>query len=330
MTVNELVNKLMGEIPRMSQPKALDIVKQAWEEIVGEKNWTWTHKKGYWIVPNHVSNIGTVAVTRGDVSITFDATAITALNATDDLVTVQGRQFRVAYDGIVYTLLEYDPLTGVASLDQPYAATTDASLATYSVKKMYFAPPGAVDHRKFKSIVDPENGYQIRFPFTLEELDRSDPKRQSEGNPTRLAFVDTADIANPGVPRFELWPLPSSTISLQVYYQSKGLTDYNNVEFPGLAFQFPRDLQPRLIQEKCLELAYKWAEAFKGNFEELQGTNWRFLWQASERHYAKMLVESKKLDNSIGLTDYLVPKGMGYMFPVDAKFAQSHDVDWTW
>jgi hypothetical protein len=74
-------------------------------------------------------------------------------------------------------------------------------------------------------------------------------------------------------------------------------------------------------------MAYRWAEAHKGMHEEMQGVNWRFLWQKAEAVYVKLLVEAKKLDDEIDVTEFIDPHP-GYEYPVDSNFAQSHVVDW--
>ena len=333
MTTRDMVNKVIGEVPRMDHPKAADIVKEAWQEIYGEKLWSWKVKNGVWNVPPAVAT-GGLTTTRGSASITFNAEAVTAINLTSTLVPVIGRQLRISTTGAIYTITAYNNSTGVATLNRVYATTSLTANTDWSVVKMYHTAPGGADFMSFRTIIDPDQGYRLKHGYTQREIDSSDPQRQSEGQAYRVGYHDRDDPTLPGVARFEAWPVPTEEVTLLISYVAKGETDFNDVALIGtsgalnLAFEFPMELPNRLITEKCLEMAHKWAESRKGEFEELRGINWRFLWQENHQMYGKMLVEAKKNDAGLGLTEYLPPKGANAMAPIDASFAQSHDVDW--
>ncbi|MCH7490312.1 MAG: hypothetical protein IID05_06405, partial [Gemmatimonadetes bacterium] len=289
-TLRDLSSYIMGEIPRMSQPAATDISKQAWEEIVDERRWTFLWKFGQLHMPAQVT-AGTANVTKNSTSVTFDATAITAINLTaTPLEPVIGRQFQPSQTGDIYTITAYDSGAGVTTLDKPYGQITNASLELVILNKRYYVPPTPLDFKGWESVIDSEQSYQLGVGRNKPYLDGKDPQRQAFGDPYHVVFVDRGDPTDKGAPRYELWPGPVTRRTLEVTYTTRGLTAHNDVSLPSMAFEFPIDVASSLLRIKAQTKARQWAEAHKGMFSELSRTNWRFLWQQSEQEYVRRLV----------------------------------------
>jgi hypothetical protein len=324
MTVRELANTIIGEIPRMPYPAAVDQVKRAWKEIRDMRLWSWLQGEGVIIVPDQV-NAGTVSLTKLSAAATFDATAITALNTSNTLylttAPVAGRQIKL--DNHVYTLLTYDTGTGAATLDHAYLGVTNAT-ATYSVLQAYVKSPGGLDHRLFENVRDADNGYSIGLVGTQAELNSRDHQRSSAGDPYHLVYHHTG---TDGIPRYELWPHPTAHRGYVAVYFKRGVVDHASVTFPAATFTFPLTLAEDVIQELALYHACLWAEKNKGQFPELGAANWRYVAGEHKRQYQDALVQAKKADTEIAVTTWIPAPG-GFNSPVDAAFAQSHDVDW--
>ena len=327
MNVRELASFVIGEIPRLSFPPALDIVKGAWEEVVGERQWSFLYRNGALNIPAQLVS-DTVSITQFSASATLSSAANTAADASDTATyPLVGRQFRIGTDGNIFTILAYASGTGVLTLDRPYIGTTD-SASTYRISQAYVIGPGGLNFKSWKSIVDPENSYSIRDGLTKQEVDRKDPQRQSFGQPYNIAYHDNKDPGTPGAPRYELWPQPTELRDYIVQYLTRGKEDHNGVAFPIVTFEFPETLNSQLLREITLYHACRWADKHKGVYKELQGINWRFNWSEHSARYVKMLVEAKKEDDNYVVTGWVIPPGKNFSSPIDAKFAQGNDVSW--
>ncbi len=327
MNLRDLASFVIGGIPRLSFPIATDIVKGAWEEVVGERQWSFLYRNGVLNIPAQLVS-GSVSVVQFAATATLDATAKTAANASDTATyPIVGRQFRIGTDGNIYTILAYVSGTGVLTLDRAYIGVTNAT-STYRMSKAYVIGPEGTNFKAWKSIVDPENSYVVREGFTKQEIDRKDPQRQSFGQPYNISYLDNKDPGTPGAPRYELWPQPTDLRDYLVQYLTRGMEDHNGVAFPLVNFEFPVTLNTQLLREITLYHASLWADKNKGRYDELKGINWRFNWGAHREHYTKMLLEAKKEDDNYVVTGWVIAPGRNIGSPIDAKFAQGNDVSW--
>jgi hypothetical protein len=316
-TVRDLVGFAIGQVPVLSAPAAKDIVKRAWEDLVAETSWGFLYRR--------------VSVTNGSTSITFDATALAALNAVETtLRPIVGRQFRGPNFGELSTITAYNDITGVATLDREWDSDTAAALSSWTVFKAYYTPPGGEDHQDFDVVVNIEEGYRLRKNFTQQDLARRDPQRASMALAYVVSFLDFNDPTIPGAPRFELWPHQGSEASLEIVYFSKGLTDHNGVAFPSDSYVFPLPFSTSLLRAQVEIYAYEWAETHKGEHEQLQASNWRFRISQKELNLARLLARAKIDDERVTQAGWLADWRNLPLAPVDSNFAQSHDVDWLW
>jgi hypothetical protein len=326
MTVKDLANYVIGTVPRISYPAALKIASRAWKDIRENGHWSFLVRSGQIAFPGAVS-AGTVSVTQFSTTIDFDATSVTALNAsaTATGVPIIGRGFRaVTQVGNYFVITAYDSGTGVATLDRMFSAVTTPA-ATYVVNRPYFTPPGGEDFIRFYSVVDPTEGYPVEPDFLRVELDRMDPQRQATGNPYRIAYF-SLDPVTKALPLFEAWPTPDTARLLETQYTSKGLVDWSTSQraLTDQNFTFPPQLNTEVLEHRALWLAYQWAEANKGRYEELRGITWRFMWQEAQRDYNLAVTKAQRVDRELALLTLVNPAQP--RSPLDAKFWQSHDV----
>src|ERR1700686_3030879 len=113
MAFINLVTELRGSVPKLPISFAPTIVNRAWSSIRRANLWSFNLFESSWITPPLIST-GTVTATQGLASLTFDATAIAAINAAQiaqpySLITQ--RQFRIGVGGI-YSLIAYNPTSG--------------------------------------------------------------------------------------------------------------------------------------------------------------------------------------------------------------------------
>ena len=324
-TLQSLAAELTGSIPGLSNLFARKYINQALEEMQQDYLWSWMIGEGVIYIPTAVA-AGTVAVTQFSQTITFDATAKTAINASGTNPVVTKRQFRVPSSGPIYNITAYNSTTGVASLDRFY---TEGSGATqqYMVYQCYFDPPSVdgttanTDFLRYLSILNPINGYSIvgkRLYMTREELNRRDPMRGALGIPYYAANYKDNSI---GQMQSEFWPHCTSTLGLVCNYQKK------HVDL-GLADSLPSQASPVLLRYGAFKPAYRWALQNQGRIPELKGVDWRFALSEAQKTYREELVTAKKNDKEIKLKIFRPGSGYTTDFqgPIDSNFMQSHGV----
>ena len=318
MAFQDYAREIAAEIPKISIFLAEKAVNRGWRDIRDERAWSFLVAESVLVAPN-VINAGTALVTRFSNSVVADATAsiqwIAAALATPPLVA---RQFRVTNGGPIYNIAAFNGVDTI-TLDRVYQEAT-APLAQYQIYRCYYAAPSA-DFVRFVSVYDPSNGYPLRLHWTRAEFDRRDPQRGAQGQPY---FVGSYKVdATSGIPLYEMWPHPTFAQAYMCIYQRQG------VDFVSATDALPAIIPESLLRCRSLYRAYQWALANAGRFPELRDVDWRYLMDQSKQEYMTALAKTKKQDSEIFLTNWHIPKNARYfMSPIDANYAQSHDVWW--
>jgi len=277
---------------------------------------------------------GTVAVTQFSPSITFDATAIAALNASQLSPPIastsigQGRQFRVgsqastliANSGPLYTILTYNSVTGVTTLDQPYQDKTGSGLL-YQVYKAYYEPP-VTDFVAYRSIVNKTSGYAITrdsLNVPQESLDVFDPQRQSQGDAYYVSpfLTDYINPSGTGVPAHEWYPHPTFLATYDVFFVRRGQALSPTQDVPST---FPSHvLMHRAMMHGC-----DWAMKNLAMFPELQLTNWVQAKKEAKDSFRDTLILAIKQDDQF-MPNMPMRVGRYYsQFPLGGQWLQSH------
>lgn len=322
MAFSDYAGELVGVMPKMPYLYAQKCVNRAWRSIRESRLWTFLVDETVLLSPSPIT-AGTVSVTFGSNLVVPDATAQAAF-AAPGLPLITQRQFRVG-TGPIYNIWAIDGPTGTLTLDRVYSEVTNAQ-AAYTIYRCYYVVPVG-DFLRWQTVKDPVNGYPLKLNWTRTEVDRRDPNRQAFGNPTRVvAYKQDRNLASStfGFSVYELWYHPQSQIGYQATYHRRGVD-----------FVLPADSLPQAISESILMAgaryyAYEWAEANKGRFPELRGSDYPFLMGQTFKLFQAELGTAQRQDEETFLQNYIPPSDPEcWMSPIDANYAQSHDTDWA-
>lgn len=338
MAFADYVAELTTTIPGLEAPAAIKYVNRAWAEIRDIRKWSFlTQLKDVYAPP--IVSAGTVTVTLFSPTITFDATAIAALNASQSLPPIAstsvgvGRQFRIGAigssninfnsAGAVYSLLTYDNITGVATLDRPFAGASGA-LQQYLVYRCYFEPP-VTDFVRYKAVTNYTSGYGIirdALNVPQESLAIFDPQRQSTGDAYYLSPLMT-DYQNPnaigGTIAHEFYPHPTNPSIYTCLFERRG-TDLSPTQ------DLPNTFPSQALIHRALMHGCDWALMNVPNRPELQGTNWVIAKESKEKMFREAIILSIKQDDEI-MPKLAMRVGRYFsQFPPGGQWLQSHSL----
>src|SRR6185312_12917418 len=318
-----MTRELSGTIPKLSDLLAGNLVNQAWAQLRDTRKWSWLVAEGSYFVPSVLTG-GTVQVTQFSPQVVADSFAGSLLEAavfaTPPLIQ---RQFRASNGGPIYNIASYDPNARILTLERPYLEQSSTAFTTWAVYELYYPAPSQ-DFLKYLSILNPVMGYSItedRCTLSKEELDRKDPQRGAQGDPYYVAFYRTDPVSQ--LPVYEFWPSPTNSYGLPFIYQRRG-EDFVN----------PDDALPPTIESySFMQLAHyhgcMWAAKNAGRYPELKGVNWLAIATGHLKVYEAWLQKAKIADDEIFLKSWTLPWRLNgaQIGPLDAAFAQSHDME---
>ena len=307
-TLESLWNELLVRQPALDPGYAPKLVQRAWRDIRDSRPWSFLIGNGVLFSPGSIT-AGAVAVTQFSATVTFNATAIAALDGiTNPIISL--RQFRAGGPGggPIYDIASVDAgfaANGIATLNRPFLEATNAA-ASYAVYRCYYGPPmvdsdtEVTDFLRYRSIYNPATLQRFRLYGSTEELTMMDPKRVTSGNPWAL-FTHSLSTGK----FYEMYPHPTASQSYIAVYQKRG-TDLASGE------QLPEVITEELILEKAMYHTCLWATSAVGRIATLKGTNWQSLAIAHNANYMERLREVALRDEDTlkqnGIwDDYLVP-----------------------
>lgn len=302
MAYGDMVNELRGSVPKLPVTFARTLINRAWRHVRESHLWSFNLFQSALVTPPLV-NAGTVTTVQGASTITFDATAIAALNTSSSLVSLlTQRQFRpssVPGAGGVYSLIAYNSTSGVATLDRPM---DDVSLTAgaYTIYQAYYTPP----MRDFLTWISVRNlawSNSLDLTLTRQQLDERDPQRSLYSTPSALVplGVDARGLgtatpsATLGYPMFELWGQAIAPYTYQCYGLRRG------TDLVELTDTLPAAIDEELVLAKARSYAYEYAEAQKDMSPRSSGPDFRFLIGASEAEFKRLLILYRKQDREL-------------------------------
>jgi len=296
--------ELRGAVPKLPISFAPTLINRAWKRVRESHLWSFNIIEHAWASPAIVT-AGTVTVTQGLSTITFDATAIAALNASNSLVSlITQRQFRVAVGGI-YSIIAYNSSTGAATLDRIWFDPSATGTA-YQVYQVYYPAPVS-DYLMPISVRNPLMFLDLDLTKTREWLDRSDPQRTQYTWPTHVVpwGIDQrgSGTSTPsttlGFQLYELWGSPVAPFVFQCYGLRRG------VDLSASTDTLPIPVGEDLVVARAKYWAYEWAAANQSITPRNQGPDWKFMMGATMAEYKDMLVTYRRQDKEF-LNNYRI------------------------
>ena len=289
MAFINMVAEVRGTVPKMPFDMAKTLVNRAWRDVRRRNLWSFQLYEGQWISPGQV-NTGLATTVQGSASVTVNAAAAAAINASvTSFSPIIARQFRIAAGGI-YNITAWDTVS-LLTLDRVYGEAS-ATLSAYSIYQVYYAAPYS-DHRTWISVRDMRNFIDLFTNKTRAQVDAADPQRTWYYFPTDVVYYQQDQNPNSSTyryPMYELWGAPTYALNWQLYGVRR-LPD----------FTANTDTLPPALGEDCLialakYYAYQWAEANKGAIPRNQGPDFKFLMGAAKQEYDQLFKSYRKDD----------------------------------
>lgn len=290
--------ELRGSVAKLPFAFTGTLVNRSYRTIRTNNLWSFNLFESSWISPAMVS-IGTVTTTQGLATLTFDATAISAINASqiaNPYSFITQRQFRNSQAGGIYSIISYNSVSGAATLDRIFADPGGAG-QSYQLYQVYYAAPFA-DFRTWLSVRNPQMFIDMDLTTTRSEIDAMDPQRTWYQFPTRVVpyGIDirgqgtSTPSATLGYPLFELWGQPIQPFVYQCY----GIR--NGADLVNPADTLPLQIPEELVMARARDYAYEWAEANKDMSPRSTGPDYKYLRGATMDDYKKLLQKYRQLD----------------------------------
>lgn len=253
------------------------------------------------------SRSGTCTITRG--SRVVDGVVLTFTQAD------RWRQLRLDAGGTPYTILGVDTVTNTATLDRVVAVASGT--VTGTILDAYAILPE--DFGRFIAVMDPAEGYQIRWWLQQEELNTYCPRRDSSGVPTAMSFLKVSeDEGIEGRNIYEWYPWPTT----QRYYPYLYMKDVGRLSTDD-ALRGPFRNRGDIIRYGALSEAAMWP----GDADKKNGFFNPAASKAYKDRFETELARLEVVDEDVATSWFEAVSWLSRpYFPMDARFAQSHDV----
>ena len=299
MAFQDMVAELRGAVPKISITFCPTLINRAYRDIREANLWSFLLYESSWITPPLIST-GTMTANQGSSSVTFDANAIAAINAaqlTSTYSLITQRQLRSSAAGGIYNIIAYNPTTGAATLDRPYADQSFGAGLSYQLYQLYYAALYS-DHLTYLTITNPSMFLSLDLTATRSTIDLTDPQRSWYEFPTKAVPLGidyrgqgtATPSATLNYPLYELWGQPVSPFTYQCYAIRRGVDLVNPAD--TLPVQIPQEL----VLARAKYYAYEWAEANKDLSPRSVGPDFKFLMGATMALYTKLLTLYRKQD----------------------------------
>ncbi|MGH7184492.1 MAG: hypothetical protein ACREJN_21310 [Nitrospiraceae bacterium] len=293
MSFLSMYSELRGAVPNIAVSFCKTLINRAWQDVRRQNLWSFQIYDSNWISPNQL-NAGVVTTVQGSNQAVLDAAAAAALIANLAQVgsfnPINQRQFRIGIS-TVYNINSFDG-TNTLTLDRGYQEASGTGVE-YNIYQVYYPAPYK-DHLMFVSIRDMVNFTDLILERNRRWLDEQDPQRTWYYFPSHSVFyrngVDPANTATYQFPMFELWGVPLSNRSYQLYGIRRG------VDLDNPTDELPACITEEVIMERAKTYAYEWAEANKGALPKNQGPDYKFLMGECTARYSALFKKLRQQD----------------------------------
>jgi len=301
MALQDMQAELRGAVPKLPFSFTKTLINRAWTVIRDSDIWSFQLYESSWRSPAVVTT-GTVTVVLGSDTVQFDAAATAAINQSQlDCPTslITQRQLRPGTSsGVsqIYNLIQYDQITGSATLDRTYFDNSGTNIS-YQLYQLYY-PAQFQDHKTWISVRNMSMYMWLGVTMERAELDMIDPQRSIYQFPSQVVpymtdargqGTDNAS-ATLGFPLYELWGQPVNPFVYATFGRRLG-DDLVN----------PTDTLPVQVGEDCViararMYAYEWAESNKDLSPRSTGPDFRFLYGAAAAEYKDRMTKYRQQD----------------------------------
>lgn len=308
MALIDMQTELRGCVPKLPFTYCKTLINRAYKDIREANLWGFQLVDFAWVSPNPVQT-GTVTTVQGSDSITFDADAITALNAASTSYSLlTQRQFRVLPGG-VYNIIAYDSGTGIATLDRPFMDEGGAG-QSYTVYQAYYTPPWK-DFLTFMSVRNTSMFLDLSLDHTRADVDAMDPQRAWYQFPTCVIPFEidhrgegTANASSTlGYQMYELWGQAVTPFTYQCYGIRRG------ADLVSPTDTLPQAIAEDLVLTKARYYAYEWAEANRDMSPRATGPDFKFLMGKVMADYRALLTKYRKQDKEFA-NNWMTARGI--------------------
>lgn len=178
-TYTTIWNRVLLRVPAAGPDLAQDLVKDAFNQLVERRQWTWLMKSGCFYPPKFGPFIGTVSAVGGSPTVTGIGTSFNQ--------SLVGKQMRIG--GLTfptYTISQVLSPTALM-LDKMWVGPDQINVVP-EVFQCYFPVPADFDY--FYSVVNPAANYKLNHNVTQAEIDRYDPQRSQAGPSWAVSFYE--------------------------------------------------------------------------------------------------------------------------------------------
>ena len=303
-TFKQLYLELCGTFPDLPVEQAKRFINRAQRDAFDAWNWSFLAGEGLLNIPDLVDD-GTITVTQDSNIITGDATAAAAWQALGTFIPITDRALKIGTDQ-PYQILAFDGVDTVY-VERPWPNASDAGL-DYALLRPYYAPP-ETDFQRWMSVVDTTDSWNLIPGKKKQWLDWIDPQRATIGGPAQfIAFFRlfraqtipafgalTDDIVTTSRQLFELWPTPTTAMSLTCYFKKRGADLVDDAD--------ESLFEDSVLIPRALVHTYRFVQANQVRFAKTTGArvNWFEMKTDAERQYMRELGNAIKRDDSINI-----------------------------
>ncbi len=281
---------------------AQDWVRNAYRDVIERRTWSWLLKRGQLVTYDQYTT-GTASISAGDRTVTLAGGGTVSADHI-------GRQFRASNNtSPIFTIADADTGANTYTLDGDWWPTS-LSAGGFAVYQAYIPLPS--DFQSFVSVIDPRSGQSVPYDYSISQIDRLDPSRNSSAtSDVKLAYLDYYQGITP---RYELWPHNRSAYVYPITYIHKPADPFDSTSF------IPARLPADILLERALMYCSQWPGTDVENKNPYYNERTA---QFHERQYKERLLHLMRQDNAHMQQDLTYQsEGSGLM---SASYMQSHD-----
>lgn len=306
----DITRNLRLYVPQLPIPLAQQFIRDRYRRILQARDWSATRREAEFLLAD-MKNAGTVDVVRNSVTVEGNSTAFTSTDV--------GRQFKVGMGSPVYTITAVDVGAQTLTLDRVYGVTT-AVAQQYWIIDAYLTPPD--DFLRFTCIVDPLQGWALRWWVTQQELNAMDPQRTFFGQPYLLAdkfFNNATAGSSQPKPMYEAWPYNQNSRTLYYNY---------TIEVPDLINDTDIPIWPvntDVLVSGALSDVARWPGTKDQPNMYYQRPDY---WKSYEMDFQDKMITLERRDEELYMNMLMQWPYSGYLnvTPMSASFIQSHAI----